>query len=266
MAPQLYDSFIADYYDESPVVSKRLQDVAFYRDAARDLGDPILELGCGTGRITMALAEAGKRITGLDLSERMLERAVRKRAALRVEARERVHLVQGDMARFDLGESFRLVIIPFRPFQHLLEVRQQVDCLNCVRKHLAPGGRLILDGAVTGAIGGVGAAELIGGQLPTLLTEYKTGDSRQVRISERVTAFHRAEQRNDVEMIFSIRHPDGRQERLVFAWTLRYFFRYEVAHLLARCGFQVAAEYGNFDRTTIRNDSPEMIFVAEAQR
>src|SRR5260370_35237683 len=145
MNPALYDSFIADYYDESPVVSGRLQDVAFYRDAARDLGDALLEVGCGAGRITMALAEAGKRITGLDLSERMLERAVKKRAALRVEARERVHLVLGDMTRFDLGETFRLVIIPFRPFQHLLEVQQQVDCLECVRKHLAPGGRLILD-------------------------------------------------------------------------------------------------------------------------
>src|SRR5437016_949698 len=263
MSDSLYDSFIADYYDESPIVKGRLQDVAFYRSAARDFGDPILELGCGTGRITMALAEAGKRITGLDLSGRMLERAVEKRAALRVEARERVHLVQGDMARFDLGgEKYRLVIIPFRPFQHLLDVRQQMDCLNCVRKHLAPGGRLILDVFQTDA-------ERMHDPMhmrEVLLTEYKTGDSRQVRISERVTAFHRAEQRNDVEMIFSIRHPDGRQERLVFAWTLRYFFRYEVAHLLARCGFQVAAEYGNFDRTTIRDDSPEMIFVAEAQR
>src|SRR5207248_9940080 len=79
MASQLYDSFIADYYDESPVVSKRLEDVAFYRHAARDFGDPILELGCGTGRSTMTLAEDGKRITGLDLSERMRERAVTKR-------------------------------------------------------------------------------------------------------------------------------------------------------------------------------------------
>ncbi len=82
MTSALYDSFIADYYDESPVVKGRLQDVAFYRDAARDFGDPVLELGCGTGRVTMALAQAGKRVTGLDLSERMLERAVKKRAAL----------------------------------------------------------------------------------------------------------------------------------------------------------------------------------------
>ncbi len=260
MASALYDSFIADYYDESPIVKGRLQDVAFYRDATRDFGDPVLELGCGTGRITMALAEAGKRVTGLDLSERMLERAVKKRAALRVEARERVHLVQGDMAKFDLGEKFRLIIIPFRPFQHLLEVQQQMDCLECVRKHLRPDGRLILDVFQTDAERMHDPVHM----REALVTEYKTADGRQVRISERVAAFHRAEQRNDVEMIFSIRHKNGRQERLVFAWPLRYFFRYEVEHLLARCGFRVKALYGDFDRSAIRDDSPEMIFVAEA--
>jgi SAM-dependent methyltransferase len=236
-----------------------LQDVAFYRDAVREFGDPVLELGCGTGRITIALSEAGKRITGLDLSERMLERAAKKRAALRVEARERLHLIQGDMARFDLGEKFRLVIIPFRPFQHLLEVQQQVDCLDCVRQHLTPGGRLILDVFQTDAERMHDPVHM----REMLVTEYQTADGRQVRITERVVAFHRAEQRNDVEMIFSIRHPDGRQERLVFAWTLRYFFRYEIEHLLARCGFRVTALYGNFDRTPIRDDSPEMVFVAE---
>ncbi|HEX7698671.1 MAG TPA: class I SAM-dependent methyltransferase [Candidatus Acidoferrum sp.] len=262
MNPALYDSFIADYYDESPVVSERLQDVAFYREAVREFGDPVLELGCGTGRIMMALADAGKRITGLDLSERMLERAVKKRAALNKEARERVHLVQGDMARFDLGETFRLVIIPFRPFQHLLEVQQQVDCLDCVRKHLAPGGRLILDVFQTDAERMHDPVHM----REMLVTEYATTDGRQVRITERVAAFHRAEQRNDVEMIFSIRHRDGRQERMVFAWPLRYFFRYEVEHLLARCGFRVTALYGNFDRTPIRDDSPEMIFVAETRQ
>ena len=260
MTQALYDSFIADYYDESPVVQKRLEDVAFYRDAARDHGDPILELGCGTGRVTMALAEEGKRVTGLDLSERMLERAVKKRAALHVEARERVHLIQGDMAQFDLRETFRLVIIPFRALQHLLEVRQQMDCLECVRKHLAPGGRLILDVFQTDA-------ERMHDPVhhrETLVAEYKTTDGRQVRISERTVAFHRAEQRNDVEMFFSVVHPGGRKERLVFAWTLRYFFRYEVEHLLARCGFRVTALYGNFDRSPIADNSLEMIYTAQA--
>jgi len=259
MTSALYDSFIADYYDDSPVMRGRLQDVAFYRDAAREFGDPVLELGCGTGRITMALAEAGKRITGLDLSERMLERAVKKRAALRVEARERVHLVQGNMAGFDLGEKFRLVIVPFRPFQHLLEVHEQMNCLECARKHLAPGGRLILDVFQTDAERMHDPVHM----RETLVTEYNTADGRQVKISERVAAFHRAEQINDVEMIFSIKHTGGREERLVFAWPLRYFFRYEVEHLLARCGFKVSAEYGDFDKTPIRDDSAEMVFTAE---
>ncbi len=259
MTSALYDSFIADYYDDSPVMRGRVQDVAFYRDAAREFGDPVLELGCGTGRITMALAEAGKRITGLDLSERMLERAVKKRAALRVEARERVHLVQGNMAGFDLGEKFRLVIVPFRPFQHLLEVHEQMNCLECARKHLAPGGRLILDVFQTDAERMHDPVHM----RETLVTEYNTADGRQVKISERVAAFHRAEQINDVEMIFSIKHTGGREERLVFAWPLRYFFRYEVEHLLARCGFKVSAEYGDFDKTPIRDDSAEMVFTAE---
>src|SRR2546425_7238788 len=129
-----------------------------------------------------------------------------------------------------------------------------------VRKHLAPGGRLILDVFQTDAERMHDPVHMR--EVP--LTEYETGDGRYVRISERVAAFHRAEQRNDVEMIFSITHRDGRQERLVFAWPLRYFFRYEVEHLLARCGFQVTAQYGDFDRSPIRDESPEMIFVAEA--
>jgi ubiquinone/menaquinone biosynthesis C-methylase UbiE len=262
MSQALYDSFIADYYDESPIVRGRTQDVAFYREAAREFGDPILELGCGTGRITMALAQMGKRVTGLDLSERMLERATRKRSMLYTEERERVHLVQGDMAQFDLGERFRLIIIPFRPFQHLLEVKQQMACLECVRRHLMPGGRLILDVFQTDAERMHDPVHM----RETPIVEYKTGDGRQVRITERVAAFHRAQQINDVEMIFSIEHPGGKKERLVFAWPLRYFFRYEVEHLLARCGFKVKALYGNFDRTPLEDTSPEMIYVAEIRQ
>src|SRR5580698_3389587 len=95
----LYDGFIADYYDESPMVRGRVGDVAFYRHAVDEFGDPVLELGCGTGRITLALAEAGHPVTGLDISERMLERCTQKRARLPKQAGARVHLVQGNMVR-----------------------------------------------------------------------------------------------------------------------------------------------------------------------
>lgn len=255
----LYDGFIAEYYDASPVVTGR-PDLPFYLSAAREFGDPVLDLGCGTGRITLALAEAGHRATGLDISENMLERAEQKRNALPREARERLHLVEGDMTGFDLGEKFRLVIIPFRPFQHLLETRQQLECLAAVRKHLAPGGRLVLDVFHTDARRIHDPAFLE----ETTVAEYDMSAGRRVRLTERVTAFHRAMQQNAVEMIYNVRHADGREERLVMAWSLRYFFRYEVEHLLARAGFRVAALYGNFGRSALKDDSPEMIFTAVA--
>jgi ubiquinone/menaquinone biosynthesis C-methylase UbiE len=256
----LYDSFIADYYDSSPIVVGRTQDVAFYVVAARKYGDPVLELGCGTGRVTLAIAEAGHRVVGLDISEKMLERGIEKRATLRREARERVHLVQGDMTRFDLGEKFRTILIPFRPFQHLLETEKQMDCLHCVRKHLGSGGHLIVDFFQTDPERMHDPAF----QKEALLLKYELQDGRHVELSERVARFHRAMQRNDVEMIFDVTHPGGKKERLVMAWTLRYFFRYEVEHLLARCGFRSEAVYGNFDGSALSDDSPEMIFVAKA--
>jgi len=254
----LYDSFIADYYDSSPILVGRTQDIAFYVNAVKQYGEPALELGCGTGRITMAIAEAGFHVVGLDISKRMLQRAAERRNTVHREVQDRVRLVHGDMANFDLGEEFRTIIIPFRPFQHLLETDEHIACLNCVKKHLSAHGRLIVDFFQTDAERMHDPKFLN----ESALLEYDLPDGRHVALSERVAAFHRALQRNDVEMIFQVIHPDARRERLVMAWTLRYFFRYEVEHLLARCGFRVEAIYGNFDGSPLRDQSPEMIFVA----
>jgi ubiquinone/menaquinone biosynthesis C-methylase UbiE len=259
MVEALYDSVIADFYDTSPLVARRAQDVNFYREIAATHGGPILELGCGTGRITMPLAESGQRITGMDISRKMLERAERKRAALNAEQRERVRLVQGDMTRFDLSEQFPLIVIPFRPFQHLMAVDEQLRCLACVRRHLATGGRLILDFFQTDAARMHDPAFLE----EHFVAEYEIAGGRKVRLTERISAFHRAEQRNDVEMAFAVTDAAGRQHRSVFAFTFRYFFRYEVEHLLARSGFRVTELFGDFDRSALQDDSPEMIFVAE---
>ena len=270
MTATAYDAIDAEYYDASPVVTAR-RDLPFYLTAASEQGGPILELGCGTGRIALGLAEAGHRTTGLDLSARMLARAAEKRAALPAAAQERVQLVQGDMTRFDLGKSFRLILIPFRPFQHLLELQQQVDCLACVRRHLDAGGRLILDFfhpdprrlhdpaflKESAPIAFMCDREAV--------NEYEMSGGRRVILTERTVAFHYGRQCNDVELIYNVAHPDGSKERLVFAFTVRYFFPFEVEHLLARCGFRVQALYGNLDRSPLGDSSPEMIFVAEPE-
>lgn len=256
----MYEPFVAEYYDHLPMVAGR-RDLDLYLEFTHRLGDPILELGCGTGRILLPLAEAGYRITGLDFSQGMLSKCREKLERMSRETQQRVTLIQGNMTRFDLREIFPLIIIPFRPFQHLLSVGAQLDCLHCVRRHLAPGGKLILDVFQPDPRRMHDPAFT---QESAPYPEIHLPDGRRVALRERIAAFHRAEQTNDVEMIFQVTHPDGRVERLVHAFTVRYFFRFEVEHVLARCGFRVAELFGDFDRSLLRDNSPEMIFVAEA--
>jgi SAM-dependent methyltransferase len=254
----LYDSFVADYYDHAVMVAGR-PDVEFYVSEARSGRGAVLELGCGTGRILLPMARAGLRVTGFDLSLRMLEKCREKLAAEPTEVRARVKLMQGDMTTFDLGEQFSLIAIPFRPFQHLIEVEQQLRCLHAVARHLAPGGRLILDFFQTDPRR-MHEAEFL--RERPAGPEAVLPDGRRLQVKERTVAFHRAEQKNDVEMYYDVTHPGGGTERLVFAFTVRYFFRYEVEHLLARCGLRVVELFGDFERSPLRDDSPDMVFVA----
>src|SRR5262245_48031980 len=111
-----YEQVQARYYDYT---STGLEgDLQFYVEEAQKAGSPALELGCGTGRILIPVAEAGVEIVGLDLSDDMLAIARRKVDALPEEVRGRIEIVRGDMRTFSLGRRFRLVIIPYRAFLH----------------------------------------------------------------------------------------------------------------------------------------------------
>src|ERR1051325_7194132 len=102
-------------------------DREFYRRMARRTGGPILELGAGTGRIALPLAADGHAVTALDLSPHMLAIARAKAALVLPDRRPR--FVRGTMERFAFPRRFRLVIIPFRAFQHLLTPEAQRRCL-----------------------------------------------------------------------------------------------------------------------------------------
>jgi SAM-dependent methyltransferase len=251
------EPFLAEYYD---LVYERQRDLEFYLDYSLRAGGTVLELGCGTGRVLIPTAGAGCPIVGLDLSQYMLARCREKLASQPREVQERVLLIQGNMADFKLAKTFALVTTPFRPFQHLLSVEEQASCLACVNRHLAKGGRLILD------VFHPDPTKLSGP--PTLeekedLPELTLPDGRKLRRTYRLTGFHRAEQYNDVELIYYVTHPDGRTKRFVQAFPMRYFYRYEIEHLLARTGFRVVELFGDYDQSPLANDSPEMIFVAE---
>ncbi len=117
------------------------QAVDFYRAEADRQGGRVLELGCGTGHKLIPIASDGHPCMGLELSPHMLAEARRKADERGV----KVDWVQGDMRGFDLGQRFDLVLIAANSLLHLHEAEDVVDCLRSVRRHLAPGGRLVFD-------------------------------------------------------------------------------------------------------------------------
>src|SRR6187551_1094930 len=128
-----------DLYDIVTPASFR-GDTEWYVAKALDAGGPILELGAGTGRITLQIAQAGCRIHALDADRAMLDRLQQKLTSLPPDVRERVSITAGDMRSFVLAERFALVIAPFRAFVHNLTEQDQLACLVRVREHLRPGG------------------------------------------------------------------------------------------------------------------------------
>ncbi len=238
-------------------------DAAFWQaTAAAAGGGPMLELGCGTGRVLVPLAQAGAEITGLDLSTQMLERCRAKLESERPEVRDRARLLAADMTSFDLGRRFAAIICPFGGFQQLRTVEQQLACLDRCRTHLLPHGTLVLDlpnpdPAPPSHV----RDEIADGEASAELVDWTGG--RRIRWWVTVVDYQRSLQCTECEVTYEIVAPDGATRRLVETITLRYIFRYELEHLLVRAGFRIAAFYGDYDRSPFADGSPAMIAVAE---
>ena len=249
---------IGDLYDHVPVYRDR-KDVSFYIDLCRAAKGEILELGCGTGRLLVPAAEAGCTITGLDGSRSMLDRCRDRLQHCPTEVQKLVTLVEADMTDFSLDRKFALATVPFRPLQHLVSVKEQLSFLACVHRHLMPGGKLALDvfhPHLTTLASDVDPNEIED------MPEIDLGDGRRMRRAFRNVAKRRAEQTNDIELIYYVTDTAGVTTRIVQAFPMRYFFRYELEHLLVRGGFQVESLFGNFDRSPFMDSSPEMIVIA----
>lgn len=253
--PELYDTVYEDY----------IEDISFYVVEAERAHGPCLELGCGTGRILLPVAAAGVDITGIDLSAPMIARARRHVAAQSEEIRARVQLLQDDMRTFTLPTRFALITVPFRAFLHLMNVEDQIAALENIHRHLLPGGRLALNFFDPDLEVIVANTKIPSGTLHRTGEEF--ADPRSGNVLIEWATMHYYLQQQQIEQYFIYDELDSRGRvvtRHYRALRMRYIFRYEFEHLLARCGFSVEALYGSWDRGPVLRSGGELIWIARA--
>jgi SAM-dependent methyltransferase len=136
----------ASYYTKT--YKSRTHDVEYYAKLARRLKGPVLEYGIGNGRVAIAIAKAGVHVTGIDLSQPMLDSLEATLKALPKQLQARVSYHQGDMRELKLGQRFPLIIAPFNCVLHLYTRADMEAFLARVREHLAPGGHFVFDFSV----------------------------------------------------------------------------------------------------------------------
>jgi SAM-dependent methyltransferase len=254
-----YSTVISSLYDNVPIYASR-PDVQFYVGEAKASAGRVLEAGCGTGRVLIPIARAGVSIDGLDASEAMLAQCEARLAREPSEVSERVGLHRGDARNFDLGRTFSLVTAPFRVVQHLTTIEDQLRFLDAVKRHLAPGGRLVFDVfnpsfAVMMTADGMEHEDTPDTPLPNGASFRRTGRVNRIRWIDQVS---------EVELAYYVtRSPGATPERFVQAFDMRWYLRAELVHLLARAGYRVRTMYGGFDRTPVTDSSTELIVVAE---
>lgn len=251
--------FYAQTYDQS--VPDWPGEIDFYQELAaevRRVGGIVLEIACGTGRVAIRLAQGGATVVGLDLSAKMLDVARQKSAGL-----ENVRWVQGDMRSFELGQVFDLVIIPGQAFHNLNTSQDQASCLECIVRHLRPGGFLVvhLDHQDVGWLGDLTRDK--GGRFEAAEQFQHLGSGLQIRTS-RAWSYEPTTQSAFCETIWEAVDNHG---QVVDRWQteplhLHCVFRFEMEHLLARVGLAVEAVYGDFFRQPLEDKSSEMVWVA----
>jgi SAM-dependent methyltransferase len=247
----IYDVTVADWPGELDFYGALADEVA-------SAGLCVIEVACGTGRVAIPLAQRGVKVVGLDSSPTMLNIARQKGADV-----ANLAWFQVDMKSFDVDQTFGLAIIPGHSFQYLLTPQAQVECLACIRRHLAPLGRLVVhldhqDVAWLAEVAGPkkGVFEP-GGEV----RHPKTGD---VVRPHRAWAYEPSTQTATSRTAWEIVGEDGRiADRLERAPVrLHCVFRFEMEHLLALTDYQIQGVYGDFLRHPLTDASKDMIWVA----
>jgi SAM-dependent methyltransferase len=256
----------AKYYDAAYSGKQDLVDLPFYLELAGQSPGPILEIACGTGRVLLPLARKGIEVHGVDNSLPMLKILKANLADEPHDVRQRVTLHEGDMRDFRLGARYPLVMIPFRPMQHMHTVQDQVSALRTAALHLTDAGVLVFDVFYP-------KFELIHTRIGEEVAEMEwtpnsDPDSDTAKTKRKtVRRYFRKDHVDKINQTFSFTfiYRTFSEGQLILEETevlqLSYFTYPHLRALFMLAGVEVVAEYGSFAKTPLDNSAEQMIFL-----
>ena len=247
-------NLISKYYDL--IYKDRVDDVKLWFDLSEDFPGDILEIGCGTGRVSLPLLQAGKQLCGIDISDLALSIVREKVNTAGVAGR--ADFYQADMRSFDLPQKdFAFAFIPINTFMHNLNTADQKRTLNTIAAHLKSGGAIVVDlyhpypQALLEADGRM--------QFAGQFEDEESGNTVQWFVSRQLNL---DEQIQRVTFLFDEISTEGVVHRRHFTFPMRYLHRFEMELLLSNAGFELLEILGDYDGSEFYAESPRIIFVA----
>lgn len=238
--------------------------VAFYTGLAQETGGPVLELACGTGRVSIPIARLGLAVTGVDIVPGMLARARAKSAGLRA------RWVEGDAREIDLRERFRLIFLTGNAFQAFLTNADQEAMLSRVQAHLHQDGLFAFEtrnpawATSTSVDQQAPKGEGLFTFLETrdeemYLRSYTDGSGREVRLSNTQRYDHVAQILHWTT--YRRWNENDREQAKITRIAVRFTFPQELAALLHHNGFEIVRQYGDWNGEPLSASSPSIIVV-----
>ena len=225
-----------------------LSDLQFYKKwLPKNKDAKILELCCGTGRLTIPIAKEGYNICGVDYTSLMLEQAKAKANQVGVG----IDFIEADIRALDLQGQFDLIFIPFNSIHHLYGNEDLFKALECVKKHLKDGGLFLLD-CFNPNIQYIVENE----KEQAIIAEYTTGDGRNVLIKQTMH-YESATQINRIEWHYFINGKFHSIQNL----DMRLFFPQELDSYLKQTGFNIIHKYGGLEGEVFSDESEKQIYV-----
>jgi SAM-dependent methyltransferase len=239
--PELYNEQYRHYRD----------DLSFYTSLADNYGSPVLELGAGTARVSVALAKTGHAVTGIELSKAMVEKGKE-----RIAEENLAHLItlrHGDMRKVQLSQTFPVVTAPFNTLMHAYTPADQDETLGTVKKHLDPGGVFAFDlynpnFSNLNVLKREAEWEHVGGTNAELFV-YQSHDADNQMLESRY--------------YLDTLQEDGTLKRQTSVIKQRYYTRFEIERLLKQHGFQNVQIFGGFDKRRYSTKENNMVVVAK---